>query len=228
MVVFIASLLGSPHCSAMCGGFVALSTQNARPLKSQMFYHGGRLITYIALGALAGVIGGVTNSIGFQAGIAQAATILTGSMLLIFGISMLLGHTQMLHSLFPSSVYTKIRKQFTPDQSKPLLFAFALGLFSTLLPCGWLYTYVAVAAGTGAVLPAMIIMSAFWIGTLPMLITVGSLSSLIASPLKKYVPIVTSCLMIAAGILSLSAHLGIGPLSHAHSPGSTTSHQHNH
>ena len=48
--------------------------------------------------------------------------------------------------------------------------AFLLGLSTTLVPCGWLYAFVATAAGTGGVVPALGVMLAFWTGTLPALV----------------------------------------------------------
>ena len=52
--VFVASLVGSGHCVAMCGGLVSSVAQT----RSQVFeYHLGRLVGYTALGALAGWVG---------------------------------------------------------------------------------------------------------------------------------------------------------------------------
>jgi len=49
----------------------------------------------------------------------------------------------------------------------------ATGLLTTLLPCGWLYVVVATAGGTARVIDAMLIMFVFWLGTLPMMVTIG-------------------------------------------------------
>jgi len=48
-----------------------------------------------------------------------------------------------------------------------------LGLSTTLVPCGWLYAFVATAAGTGSVISALTVMLVFWVGTLPALVTTG-------------------------------------------------------
>ena len=52
--VFLASLLGSVHCGAMCSAFACLANAGAR---RGAWYHGGRLLAYNTLGASAGVLG---------------------------------------------------------------------------------------------------------------------------------------------------------------------------
>ena len=49
----------------------------------------------------------------------------------------------------------------------PVARALLLGLFSTLLPCGWLYAFAVLAAGTGGPWTGMLVMAAFWAGTVP-------------------------------------------------------------
>ncbi len=66
-----ASLLGSPHCAAMCGGFVCFFSgqQDAKPSQlTHATYHLGRLISYALLGVAAGVAGaGFTWRAGWPA-----------------------------------------------------------------------------------------------------------------------------------------------------------------
>jgi sulfite exporter TauE/SafE len=214
ILIFVASLLGSPHCAAMCGGFVAISSQSSTPVKSQSIYHLGRLITYTVLGTIAGSIGTAMDSAGEGLGITQMATIFTALLLIVWGLAMLFGRSLGIHKFLPIDKLFAVQQRLIPPRSRPYLYPFSLGLTSTLLPCGWLYTYVVVAAGTASPVWGTLVMMFFWVGTLPMLITVGSLSNLITSPLKRYVPTVASLLMIAAGASSLAGHLGYGFMSH--------------
>lgn len=210
-MVLIASLLGSPHCAAMCGGFVAMCSQGEAPSRSQSMYHFGRFITYVFLGIVAGFIGSQVNIIGEKFGISQVAAVITGALLIVVGFSTLINYRFSTTKEFIHRVIYKIQKKFLPDKSRTLLFPFAIGLFSTLLPCGWLYTYVAVAAGEASVLSSVLVMIFFWLGTLPILITIGSLSHLFVSPLARYLPILAALLMIFAGMFSLYTHF-----SHSH------------
>lgn len=225
-LIFLASIVGSPHCAAMCGGFVAISGQSARPVCSQTVYHLGRLCTYLLLGALAGSFGSALNQVGPTIGLTRAAAILTGTLLLISGLTMLSGQSAKLHRIFPLNRIFALHQKFLAPRTRRPYFPFALGLFSTLLPCGWLYSYVVVAAGTGSPLWAMVAMFCFWAGTLPLLLSIGTLSNLITSPLKKFTPTLVSLLMIAAGIVSLTGHLDSSPVEHggAHHHCATPSH----
>lgn len=223
-LILIASILGSPHCAAMCGGFVAISSQGASPIKSQTAYHFGRLITYIFLGSLAGIIGSSVNEIGEKFGITQIATLIIAVLLIIMGISGLL-HIKL--NFFHGKIFyyiQKLQQKILPKRSRVIFFPLCVGLFSTLLPCGWLYTYVAVAASKASITSSMLAMLFFWIGTLPILITVGSLSNLFISPINKYVPLIASILMIVAGTISLASHLS----HHDHSKHGSTSVDHSH
>ena len=56
--VLVASLVGSLHCAGMCGGFVVFwaggdASQGKNKVFAHMAYNGGRLVTYVLLGALA-------------------------------------------------------------------------------------------------------------------------------------------------------------------------------
>ncbi len=207
LLVLVASLLGSTHCAAMCGGFVALCSQGPSPVRSQAAYHVGRLITYLVLGLIAGIAGSAVNRVGESFGITEIATILTASLLIVVGVSGLL---QLRISSFKGKIFQiaqAFQQRVLPDRSRVFLYPLCIGLFSTFLPCGWLYTYVAVAAGQPSILHSSAVMLLFWIGTLPILITVGSLSNVFVSPLTKYVPYIASILMITAGALSLYSHI---------------------
>ncbi|MGB3364863.1 MAG: sulfite exporter TauE/SafE family protein, partial [Thermodesulfobacteriota bacterium] len=54
LAVFVASILGSTHCVTMCGP-IAITVNNSSGYMS--LYHVGRLISYLILGALAGLLG---------------------------------------------------------------------------------------------------------------------------------------------------------------------------
>src|ERR1035438_5341132 len=53
--VFIAGILGSHHCVAMCGG---LASSLGKSQIANLTYQFGRLFGYLALGALAACLGG--------------------------------------------------------------------------------------------------------------------------------------------------------------------------
>jgi sulfite exporter TauE/SafE len=60
VALFLAGLLGGAHCVGMCGGIVAaLSFQSGtrQPYSHHLAYSAGRIASYSAAGALAGLLG---------------------------------------------------------------------------------------------------------------------------------------------------------------------------
>ena len=60
--ILLVSLVGSPHCAGMCGPFIAfcVGTEKQSPSRHaavQGAYHGGRLLSYLLLGVVAGLLG---------------------------------------------------------------------------------------------------------------------------------------------------------------------------
>ena len=60
LLIFTASLMGSVHCAAMCGGFtlsLARPGQAGSSLARMTVYHAGKLFTYVFIGLAAGLAG---------------------------------------------------------------------------------------------------------------------------------------------------------------------------
>ncbi len=85
----------------------------------------------------------------------------------------------------------------------PFYRSLGIGAVTVLLPCGWLYLFVIFAAGTGAVWPAVAVMTAFWLGTLPSLtaLVMGSLQARAVNGLgwPKLVPVLGALVLIIFG-----------------------------
>jgi hypothetical protein len=208
--IFLASLLGSSHCIGMCGGIVLLySQQEKRNIYSHLAYNFGRLNSYIMLGALAGLLGKTLDLSTAALGIGKTASVVFGIFLIAWGFLILKkGYLpEPSKPFFPkvNSFYSALAK--TDGQLPPALVAYTLGLLSTLLPCGWLYMFAAVAAASGGILSGMLIMAIFWCGTLPYLLAVGAAAQTLLGPLRKKLPLITGILVILGGIFSISQHL---------------------
>lgn len=197
----------------MCGGFVTVASQGPNHIIRQCSYHLGRLLTYLIAGAIAGGVGVILNKAGIFVGLSHAAAVITGAMLLLCGILMLAGSRLGFSKLLPLRQINSLHRRITLKNGESKYLPFSIGFFSTLLPCGWLYSYVLVAAATGSAQAAMLTMFFFWLGTLPMLITIGSLTNLIGTPLRKFAPVVIPVCMILAGAASIAGHFGYGPFS---------------
>ena len=156
--VFIASLLGSMHCAGMCGAFVAFAVAgDGRPQASRASlnaaYNGGRLITYVALGAIAGSLGAALDLGGSMLGVQRTAAIAAGVMMIGFGGLAILraSGTRIPRLPLPGTLqrFVAAGHRIAFDLP-PMTRALVVGLLTTLLPCGWLYAFAITAAGTAS------------------------------------------------------------------------------
>ena len=86
----------------------------------------------------------------------------------------------------------------------PVARAGAIGLLTTLLPCGWLYAFAVVASGTARPLLGGAVMAVFWMGTLPVMVALGTGLQHGLGALGRRLPALTSCAVIAVGLYTLA------------------------
>jgi sulfite exporter TauE/SafE len=78
--------------------------------------------------------------------------------------------------------------------------AAAIGIASVLLPCGWLWAFAAVAAGTGVWWQGAVVMIAFWIGTVPVLAALGAGIASLGGAQRRWITALAGAAMIAVGV----------------------------
>lgn len=224
--VFIASLLGSGHCAGMCGAFlaVAVSPMPTRPgdagqrpqspvrEKARLLaaYNGGRLLTYVTLGAAAGAVGAVVDLGGRLVGLQRAATVAAGAFILAFGIIALLRQFNVPIARAPIPGVLRqavIRGHRLADRLPSTLRAFTIGTLTTLLPCGWLWAFVITASGAADPLLGGLVMAVFWLGTLPVMLSLGVGIQAMAGRLGAKLPVLTSLLLIGVGVFTVAGRI---------------------
>ncbi len=221
--VLLASVLGSLHCVGMCGAFVVLATGGPEQrrgwrglVSTQAAYHVGRLISYTALGVLAGAAGSLLNLTGALAGVRPVAAALAGVTIATFGIVALLrlSGLRLAAPRFPRWWTQMVGRVNRAALSyPPAARAFAIGLCTTLLPCGWLYAFVITAAGTGHPLTGGIVMASFWLGTVPALAAVGASARRLLDPLNRRIPALTAIFLITLGLYTLVNRAALDPVA---------------
>jgi len=216
-----ASLVGSLHCAGMCGPFVAFyagsdtSKGRGRAL-GHVAYHGGRLVTYATLGAVAGAVGSAVDLAGRAAGVGRVASVAAGVAMIVWATVLLLEHAgvRAVSVRAPAPLRTfavaVIRKL---EGKPPVVRAGLLGLSSTLMPCGWLYAFAVVAAGTGHALGGAVVMASFWAGTVPLLLGVGIGAQSIAARLRRHVPVLSALALLAVGLAAVLGRVNVPSLA---------------
>lgn len=215
LAVLAASLVGSLHCASMCGGFAtAVGAAGGRHGVTRYagLYHAGRLLGYLVLGAVAGSIG-----VGLQAatGLHRVAGILTGVVLVALALHTLLGETTISAPLVRLGVKPKPSGMFQRALVKLLArggawAAAGIGLGSSLLPCGFLWAYVAVAGATSHVAWAMVVMAVFWLGTVPALLSINVGTHWLRRRLGRHARTFGAVIMLGLGALALAGKLTPG------------------
>jgi len=206
----VASLAGSLHCAGMCGGIALVAGGAGGPRDAAIAggaYHGGRFLSYAAVGAAAGLAGGVLDLGGSLVGIQRIAAIVAGLSIAGLGLVHLLriaGVRLPAATAWPPLVSLLRAVHAAAARRGPLARGLLLGLGTPLLPCGWLWAFVAIAAGAGTALGGAAVLSAFWLGTVPALVAVtggaGLVSALRSPRLAAAVPVVASLAMVAIGL----------------------------
>ncbi|MEM9345893.1 MAG: sulfite exporter TauE/SafE family protein [Planctomycetota bacterium] len=77
------------------------------------------------------------------------------------------------------------------------------------MPCGWLYAFAAVAGGTASPLLGGLTMAVFWLGTLPVLVSLGVGAQKISGVLGRRLPHATAIALILVGLWTLIGRGGL-------------------
>jgi uncharacterized protein len=172
LAAWLTGLAGSGgHCLGMCGGIVGALGVGQRPglggFAVVLAAHVGRIASYSAAGALAGLLGAaaVTTLFGAHGLVVLriAAAVLIGAI----GVQLLLGRA-LLRPLERGGAF--VWRRLAP-LLKPLLpprdplRAFAVGALWGWLPCGLVYAQLSVAATAGGALQGGLVMAFFGLGT---------------------------------------------------------------
>lgn len=232
--VLSASFVGSLHCVGMCGP-LALWASGAERNESVWshslavgLYHGGRLWTYAIVGAIAGGLGGLLDRGGMMLGVQLMAAKIAGILMIVLGLRVFWQFIQTRFTQQDTSILFSPATSTNPTpnwfhrtlvQFRPTVLnlplstrGFITGLLTAFLPCGWLYVFAIVAAGTGTAWLGALTMAAFWLGTVPALVAAVASAQSVTKSLRGLSPILIGLAMVWTGG-SLFAGRGFAHLS---------------
>jgi len=221
---FLAGFFGSGHCIGMCGPVVVLLESHesnaaySGVVLRRLIYNVGRMLFYVLLGAVAGSIGlMLTRVVGIQAGL-SVLRILAALLVIAIGLNLL---TDLRVLGFLEKSGAALWRRVSPmarhvlPVSTPAR-ALGAGFIWGALPCGLVYSALAIAAVSGSAASGMLIMIAFWMGTLPALLVAGTSARKLADWTRK--PVLrrfSGLVLLIAGIFALAMpYLDIGTRHH--------------
>ncbi|MDR3051370.1 MAG: sulfite exporter TauE/SafE family protein, partial [Oscillospiraceae bacterium] len=214
-MLFVIGLITSVHCVAMCGGInlsQCIPQGDAPAAKHSRFaafappllYNLGRVIAYTAIGFILGFVGLLFGS-GSKAGLPNllqgALKLLAGAFMVIMGLNML-GIFPWLRRLTPRlpRMFTRNAGGEKAGNRSPLI----VGLLNGLMPCGPLQSMQIVALASGNPLVGAFSMLFFSLGTVPLMLGLGSAVSALGKRFTQTVMSVGAVLVVALGLAMLS------------------------
>ncbi len=203
-MLFVVGLLTSVHCIAMCGGInlsQSISYDNSKnTVLASVLYNAGRVISYTGIGFVLGLIGMLaTGGSGaevpvFLQGILK---IVAGTIMIIMGINILgvIPGLRRFQIRIPTSISGKILGA-RQNETRPLF----VGLLNGLMPCGPLQSMQIIALGSGDPVAGALSMFVFSLGTVPLMLGLGSFISSVGKKHTKAVMNVGGVFVVVLGL----------------------------
>lgn len=207
----ILGLLGSFHCVGMCGPIAFLlpldRTSASKRVLQLLSYHGGRLMTYGAIGALLGILGSSIHLFGMQQQLSIAIGILMiAAILLPSKITNRFKLTQPIYKAVAklrSAMGTRLKQRGSST-------FITMGVLNGLLPCGLVYMAVFGAMASPSIGHAGLYMVFFGIGTIPLMTTAIYMGNFLKGQVKRRILKVIPVFVIIMGVLFILRGMGLG------------------
>lgn len=164
LIGVIASL---SSCLAVVGGLVlSLSAEVSKDVSSMrpfVFFHSGRIVSFLILGGILGFAGGALAVSGSVVGILG---IVAALVMIILGLNLLdiLRITKKFQLALPRDMFDKFSKM-----ERGFFAPFFVGVGTFFLPCGFTQSMQIAALSSGSFWSGSMIMTSFVLGTLPVL-----------------------------------------------------------
>jgi len=187
-VVLVGLTAGFSTCMALVGGLIlSLSARHnekhpeatsAEKFRPHLFFNFGRIISFIVLGGIIGLVGNIFELSSVSLGI---LIIIVGIVMLFLGLQL----TEILPRLssngftLPKSITRMLGIKNYHQKEYNHKNALILGALTFFLPCGFTQAMQIYAISTGSFLSGALIMGLFALGTAPGLLGVGGLTSVL-------------------------------------------------
>ena len=214
-MLFVIGLITSIHCVAMCGGIglsqslpkkadLSDNTGKLQTFVPSFFYNLGRVCSYTVIGFVLGLIGMIIGG-GSDTGI---SSVLKGLLKIIAGLFMVVMGINML-GIFPwlrkFTIHTpKAIAKVIGKKRRAGSTPFVVGLLNGLMPCGPLQSMWIVALAAGNPFSGALSMFLFSLGTVPLMLGLGSAVSLLGKKFTDQVMRVGAILVVVLGLCMLS------------------------
>jgi sulfite exporter TauE/SafE len=183
----------------MCGPIaLMIPTGNGKNKWLSLFlYHFGKILTYLIIGSIFGLIVGSLNSYKTQI----IFTFIGGSLLILLGLipTFLNLIEKKGYNLFNTLIQFKNKLAKSLNKNK-VEYSFYIGFLNGFLPCAMVYSAAIMALAQKSFMNSIIVMLFFGLGTIPLMSLFYYFSSKLKSKLKKYANRIRTLSFILVGV----------------------------
>ncbi|MCA9065832.1 MAG: sulfite exporter TauE/SafE family protein [Planctomycetaceae bacterium] len=206
-LVLLSGILGSAHCIGMCGAIAATMSAGTTSLRAslarQIWWSLGRTSTYTFLGVIAAAVGARFVRVELPYVSVQAVfAIIAGTLLVAQGL-LAAGWwpARLRRRSGGSCVAASVMGQFLRGGSSTG--AFVAGILTGFLPCGLVYSFLALSASSAHPGRGALIMLVFGAGTVPVMLATGVGVSLLNFANRRRLFRIAACCVLMTGLLTL-------------------------
>lgn len=169
-----------------------------------LLYNAGRVLSYTLIGFVLGCIGwaaGGGSTVGIPAIVQGVLKVVAGLLMIVMGVNMLgiIPVLRKLNPTLPKFIAKRVgRKKATSKRP------FVVGILNGVMPCGPLQSMWLVALATGSPLGGALSMFLFSVGTVPLMLGLGSFVAKLGQKFTKTVMTAGSVLVVVLGLAMLS------------------------
>lgn len=190
---FIIGLFGSLHCVGMCGPVMMAFMGSSQSKTGFTLYHFGRILTYVLIGTLLGLLGASIAFFQLQ----KVLTFTLGAGLIILYAIPSIRHK--LERFYYQSSFYQLLKSFLSKNLSMRKRWFLSGVANGFFPCGLTYVAAAGAVALGNPIKGAAFMVLFGLGTLPALITLSFAGNIFSQKFKSLIPRSVTIIAIFSG-----------------------------
>lgn len=221
-MLFVVGLLTSVHCIAMCGGInlscciprekAGSASERFSTVLPAFRYNAGRIISYTAIGFLLGFVGmllGGGTQTGLSAFFQGVLKLIAGLFMVIMGMNMLdlFPWLKRFGLRMPGSFAAVVGRQKRKGSGP-----FFIGLLNGLMPCGPLQSMQIVALASQNPVSGALSMFFFSLGTVPLMLGLGTLVSALGKRFTQTVMNVGAVLVTVLGLAMVSQGVSLSGL----------------
>ncbi|MDP3696419.1 MAG: sulfite exporter TauE/SafE family protein [Candidatus Taylorbacteria bacterium] len=229
VVGLIGLAAGVSTCMALLGGLVlGISSRHAelhpeatisQKFKPHLFFNLGRLASYAILGGAIGSLGSVFN---FSSSTLGFLIIFAGIIMFVLGLKMTEVFPRLSGSLMLPKGISRLFGLHTEVKEYSHKNALITGVLTFFLPCGFTQAMQIYAISTGSFTQGAIIMFLFALGTMPGLLGIGGLTSLVKGWFARYFFKFVALVMLILAVMNISNGYNLTGVTFAGSNGNNT------